>query len=72
MRVETVCISHVDCHLAGSAEGFLAEVPIADCSLGAGRRPSSQRDDDVDISGADSARFRAGCAVTYFSYDLMR
>lgn len=44
---------------------------IADCSLDAEGRLYSQCDNEVDITGTDSARFIAVCDVTYFSYDLM-
>lgn len=69
--METVCISHVDCQLSGSTVSLLTYMQIADCSLDAEGRLYSQCDNEVDITGTDSARFIAVCDVTYFSYDLM-
>lgn len=34
-------------------------------------RRCSQRDDEADVTAADSACFVAVCDGTYFSYDLM-
>lgn len=69
--METVCISHVDCQLAGSTVSLLTYVQIADCSLDAGERPYGRCDGEVDMTGADTAPFIAVCDVPHFSYDLM-